>query len=109
MNTQSKSIARNTTSDMTTNVNTPHTHAEPIREETMPSWARALLETTQAINIKLDQQDNRIKNLESPKKSNSWEASSSQRKFSKEPINDHPNSSNFIPSNENYPRDRTDY
>ena len=63
----------------------------------------------QAVNIKLDQQDNRIKNLESPKKSNSWEASSSQRKFSKDPINDHPNSSNFVPSNECYPRDRIDY
>ena len=63
----------------------------------------------QAINIKLDQQDNRIKNLESPKKSNSWETCSSQRKFSREPLNDHPNSSNFVPSNEHYPRDRTDY
>ena len=67
MNTRSKSIAPNTTIDMITNVNTLHTPAEPTREEAMPSWARALLESMQAINIKLDQQDNRIKNLESLK------------------------------------------
>ena len=109
MNTRSKSIAPNTTSDMNANTNTPHIPDEPTREEAMPSWARGLLESMQSINIKLDQQDNRIKNLESPKKSNSWEASSSQKKFSKEPINDHPNSSNFVPSNDHYPRNRTDY
>ena len=109
MNTRSKSVVPNAIADMNSNVNTPHTPAEPTREEAMPSWARALLESRKAINIKLDQQDNRIKNLESPKKSNSWEASSSQRKFSKEPLNDHPNSSTFVPSNEHYPRDRTDY
>ena len=109
MNTRSKAIVPNTTTDMNANTNTPHTPAEPIREETMPSWARALLEIIQAINIKLVQQDNRIKNLESPKKSNSWEASSSQRKFLKEPLNDHPNSFYFVPSNDHYPRDRTDY
>ena len=139
MNTISKSIAPN----MTSNVNTPHTPAETIREETMPSWARALLESMQAINIKLDQQDIRLKNLESaktmpswarallesmqaitikfdqhdirlknlesPKKSNSWEASSSQIKIPKEPINAHHNSSNFVSSNDHYTRDRTDY
>ena len=108
MNTRSKSVISNTTADVNINTNTPHTPAEPIRE-TMPSWARALLESMQAINIKLDQKDNMIKNLESLKKSNSWEASSSQRKFSKEPLNDHPNSSNCVPSNEKYPRDSIDY
>ena len=109
MNTRSKSIAPNTTTDMNANTDTLHIPDEPTREEAMPSWARALLESMQSINIKLDQQDSRIKNLESPKKSNSWEASSSQKKFSKEPSNDHPNSANFLPSNDHYPSDRTDY
>ena len=109
MNTRSKSIAPNNATDMNNDSNTPQTPAKPIQEETMPSWARALLESMQAINIKLDQQESRIKNLESPKKPNSWEASSSQRKFSRDPINDNPNSSTFAPSNEHYPRDRTDY
>ena len=69
MNTRSKSAPHNKTADMNNNTNTPHTPAEPIWEKTMPSWARALLESMQAINIKLDQQENRIKNLESPKSS----------------------------------------
>ena len=60
MNTRSKSVVPNAISDMTTNVNTPHTPVEPTREEAMPSWARAPLESMQAITIKLDQQDNRI-------------------------------------------------
>ena len=63
----------------------------------------------QAINLRLDQLENKSKNEESPKKSNPWEASPSQRRNSKEPINDHPISSNFIPSNDHYPRDRTEY
>ena len=63
----------------------------------------------QAINIKLDQRDIRIKNVESPKKSTSWEASSSQRKFSKGPINLNPYSPTFVPSKEYYHGDRTDY
>ena len=94
---------------MPTNVNAPHTLAEHIREETMPSWARDILENIQTLNIKFDQHDIRLKKLESPKKSNSWEASSSQVEIPKEPINDHPNSSNFVPFNDHYPRDRTEY
>ena len=62
----------------------------------MPSWARALLESMQSLIIKLDQHNNRTENLESPKESNSWEASSSQIKIPKERINDHPNSSNVV-------------
>ena len=59
--------------------------------------------------MKIDQLDMRLQKLEFPKKSNSWEASSSQVKTPKEPINDRPNSSNFVPYNDHYPRDRTDY
>ena len=97
MNTRSKSIAPNNASNMNNNSNTPQTPAKPIQEETMPYWDRALLDGMQDINIKIDQQDIRIKNLESPKKSTSWEASSSQRKFSRDPSNENPNSSTFVP------------
>ena len=109
MNTRSKAITSNTTTDMNVNSNTPHIPDEPTQEEAMPSWARAFLEIAQSIHIKLDQLENRTKNLESPDESNSWEASSSQIEIPKEPVNDHPNSSNFVPSNDHYPRDRTDY
>ena len=50
----------------------------------------------QAISIKLDQLDIRLKNLESPDESKSWEDSSSQIKIPKEPINDPPNSSTIL-------------
>ena len=116
MNTRSKSIVPNANAETNTNVNPPHTPAEPIQDDTLPPWARVLIENVQAnsvsmqaINRRLDQLENNSKNEDSPKKSNPWEASSSQRRNSKEPINDHPNSSNFIPSNDHYPRDRTEY
>ena len=67
MNSRSKAIAPNTTAYVPTNVNAPHTPAEPTREEAIPSWARALLENVQAtdinvqaISIKLDQLDIRL-------------------------------------------------
>ena len=59
--------------------------------------------------VKLDQRDNRLKNLESPKESNSWEDNSPQIEIPKEPSNDPPNFSNFVPSNYHYLRDMTDY
>ena len=84
-------------------------------DEPMPSWARVLLENVQAINfnmqatsIILDRLDNTLKNLESPGQSDSWEDNSPQIKIPKEPINDHPNFYNFVPSNDHYPWDRTD-
>ena len=109
MNTRSKAVVPNTTADVPTNVNAPQTLADPTRDDTPPPWARALMERVDAILIKLDQHEIRLQKLETPKKSNSWEASSSQVKIPKEPINDRPNSSNFLPYNDHYPRDRTDY
>ena len=109
MNTRSKSIAPNANAETNTNVNTPHAPTEPIRDDTLPPWARMMVESMQAINPRLDQLENKSKNEESPKKSNPWEASSSQRRNSKDPLNDHPNSSNFTPPNDHYPRDRTEY
>ena len=109
MNTRSKSIAPNANAETNTNVNTPHAPTEPIRDDTLPPWARMMVESMQAINMRLDQLENKSKNEESPKKSSPWEASSSQRRNSKDPVNDHPNSSNFTPPNEHYPRDRTEY
>ena len=130
MNTRSKSIAPNANTEANTNVNPPHTPAEPIKDDTLPPWATVMVESMQATNVnlqtinanlqavtvcvqsntmKVEQLDIRLKKLESPKKSNSWEASSSQVKIPKEPINDHPNSSNFVPYNDHHPRDRTDY
>ena len=116
MNTRSKAVAPNTTADMPTNVNASHTPAEPTRDDAIPPWARALMEKMEALttsvqsnNMKIDQIDMRPQKLESPKMANSWEASSSQVKIPKEPINDRPNSSNFVPYNDHYPRDRTDY
>ena len=102
MNTRSKAIPPNTTADVPTNANAPHTSAEPTREDDIPTWNRVLME-------KIDQLDMRLQKLESPKKFNSWEASYSQVKIPKKPINDRPNSSNFVPYNDHYPRDRTDY
>ena len=144
MNTRSKSIASNTTADVTINVNASHTPAEPTQEdaippwaralmekmdannmkidqldmrfqklealeEPMPSWARTLLEEVQSCTIKLDQIDNRIKNLESLDESDFWEDNSPQIEIPKEPINDHLDFSNVVPSNDYYPRDMIDY
>ena len=103
MNTRSKATAPNTTAEVPTNVNAPHTPAEPTRDDAMPPWARALMEkmdsltiSVQSNNMKNDPLDMRLQKLETPKKSNSWEASSSQVKIPKEPINYRPNSSNFF-------------
>ena len=109
MNTRSKAISPNTTADVPINTNASHTPAEPTREDAIPPWAVALMEKMEANNMKIDQLDMRLQKIESPKKSNSWEASSSQVKIPKELINDRPNSSNFVPYNDHYPRDRTDY
>ena len=78
-------------------------------EEPMPSWARTLLEDIQALDSKLDQHDIRLKNLESLDESDSWEDSSPQIEIPKEPINDDLNFSNFMPSNDYYPNDKTDH
>ena len=123
MNTRSKAVAPNTTADVPNNVNAPHTSADPTRDDTLPPWARVLIENVQANSVsmqaisvslqslhnKFDQHEIRLQKLESPKKSNSWEASSSQVKIPEEPINDHLDSSNVVPSNDHYLRDRTDY
>ena len=109
MNTRCKSVALNANVEMNSNVNPPLTPIEPIREDDMPPWARIMVENMQALSLRLEQLENKSKNEESPKKSNPWEASSSQRRNSKEPINDHPNSSNFIPPNDHYPSDRIEY
>ena len=100
MNTRSKVIVPNTTAEVPTNVNAPHTSVDPTQDETPPPWARVLIESVQANSVslqalhkKFDQHEIRLQKLESPKKSNSWEASSSQVKIPKEPINDHPNAS----------------
>ena len=75
----------------------------------MPSWARTLLEDIQAPDIKLDQHAIRLKNLESLDESDSWEDSSPQIEIPKEPINDHLDSYNVVPYNDQYLRDMTDY
>ena len=71
-------------------------------EEPIPTWARALME-------EIDQIDMRLHKLESLEESNSWEDNSPQIETPKEPINDHLNFSNFVPSNDQYLRDMTDY
>ena len=71
-------------------------------EEPIPTWARALME-------EIDQIDMRLQKLESLDESNSWEDNSPQIETPKEPINDHLNFSNFVPSNDQYLRDMTDY
>ena len=144
MNTRSKSIASNTTADMNVSSNTLHIPDDPTQEEPMPSWARELSESMQALidtidrdnnrtenlesleepmpswartllediqdlDIKLDQHDIRLKNLESLDESDSWEDSSPQIEIPEEPINDYPHFSNFVPCNDYYLRDMTDY
>ena len=137
MNTRSKAVVPNTTADVPTNVNAPQTLADPTRDDTPPPCARALMERVDAILIKLDQHDHENENLESLEEpiptwaralmeeidqldmrlqksesldeSNSWEDNSPQIEIPKEPINDPPNFSNFVPSNDQYLRDMTDY
>ena len=62
-----------------------------------------------SLDIKFDQHDIRLKNLESLDESDSWEDNSPQIEIPKEPINDHLDSSNVVPSNDYYPNDRIDY
>ena len=71
-------------------------------EEPTPTWARALMED-------IDQIDMRLQKLESQDESNSWEDNSPQIEIPDEPINDYPHFSNFVPSNDYYPSDRTDH
>ena len=78
-------------------------------EEPMPSWARTLLENEQSFTIQLDQIDHRIKKLESPDESDFWEDNSPQIEIPEEPINDHLDSYNVVPSNDYYPKYMTDY
>ena len=85
-------------------------------EEPMPSWARDLLESLQAFSIsvqslhnKFDQHDIKLKNLEPPDESDFLEDNSPQIDIPKEPIIDDLNFSNFMPSNDYYPNDRTDH
>ena len=59
MNTRSKSIAPNANAEMNTNVNPPYTPAEPIRDDTLPPWARVMVESMQAINLRLDHLENK--------------------------------------------------
>ena len=82
----------------------------------MPYWARELLESLEALNISvqsntmlLDRLDNILKNLESPDESEFWEDDSPQIEIPKEPIDDHLDSYNVVPSNDYYPKDMTDY
>ena len=137
MNTRSKVVVPNTTADVPTNVNAPQTLADPTRDDTPPPWARALMERVDATLIKLDQHDHenenlesleepiptwaralmeeidqidmRLQKLESQDESNSWEDNSPQIEIPDEPINDYPHFSNFVPSNDYYLRDMTDY
>ena len=123
MNTRSKATVPTTTAEVPTNVNAPHASTDPNGDDTPPPWARALMENMQTLTIsvqannaslqslqkKFDQHEIRLQKLESPKKSNSWEASSSQVKIPDEPINDYPHFPNFVPSNDYYPRDMIDY
>ena len=78
-------------------------------EEPMPSWARTLLEDIQALDIKLDQHDIRLKNLESLDESDSLEDNSPEIEIPKEPIKDHLDSYNVVPSTDYYPKDMNDY
>ena len=59
--------------------------------------------------MKIDYLDMRLQKLASPKMANSWEDNSPQIEIPKEPINDHLDSSNVVPSNDCYPNDRIDY
>ena len=78
-------------------------------EEPMPSWAREMLEKMQTMNLRLDRLENTLNNLESPDESDFLEDNSPQIEIPKEPINDHLDFSNVVPSNDCYPRDMIDY
>ena len=56
-----------------------------------------------------DQHDIRLKNLEPPDESDFLEDNSPQIEIPKEPINDHLDSYNVVPSTDQYLRDMTDY
>ena len=78
-------------------------------EEPMPSWAREMIEKIQTMNLRLDRLENTRNNKESPEESNFWEDNAPQIEIPKEPINDHLDFSNVVPSNDYYPNDRIDY
>ena len=61
------------------------------------------------MNLRLDRLENTLNNLESPDESDSWEDGPPQIEIPKEPLNDHLDSSNFMPSNDHYLRDMNDY
>ena len=68
-------------------------------EEPTPTWARTLMEEI----------DMRLQKLESLDESDSLEDNSPQIEIPKEPINDHLDSYNVVPSTDYYPKDMTDY
>ena len=65
--------------------------------------------SAQTFNIAVDQFNISLKNPESPDESDFWEDNSPQIEIPKEPINDHLDFSNVVPSNDYYPRDMIDY
>ena len=119
----SKAIASKTTTDIHSYSNTQYILEDPTQEEPIPTWARALIESVEALtisaqvltisaqtlNIVVDQFNISLKNLESPDESDFWEDNSPQIEIPKEPINDHLDFSNVVPSNDYYPRDMIDY
>ena len=116
MNTRSKSIASKTTADMNDYHNTPYILEDPTQEEPIPYWARALIESVEALTINvqttsilIDRLGNTLKNLEPPDESDFLEDNSPQIEIPKEPISDHLDFSNVVPSNDYYPRDMIDY
>ena len=60
------------------------------------------------MNLRLDRLENTLNNLESPDESDFLEDNSPQIEIPKEPINDHLDFSNVVPSNDYYPRDMID-
>ena len=116
MNTRSTSMASKTTTDMNDYHNTLYILEDPTQEERIPSWARSLIESLEALainvqttSILIDRLGNTLKNLEPPNESDYLEDNSPQIEISKEPISDHLDFSNFVPSNDYYLRDMTDY
>ena len=105
MTTISEAIASNTTADVYVFNNTQYI----IIEEPMPYWAGEVIESLQALINKFDQHDIRLKNLEPPDESDFLEDNSPQIEIPKEPINDHLDFFNVVPSNDYYPRDMIGY
>ena len=119
MSTISKATASNTTTDVYVFNNTRFM----VQEEPIPTWARALIESVetltnslqafsisvQSLHNKFDQHDIRLKNLEPLDESDFLEDNSPQIEIPKEPINDHLDSYNVVPSNDQCLRDMTDY